>query len=249
MRQDVDPQENDDRLSFTKSYLITRLLVGGIGVALPIVLIVFDALVFSATSIRGSLSAYYHSGMHDWFVGSLCAIGVGLFTYMGTKLGSFDNWVSSIAGACALVVAFFPTDTEPGQVPTLLQQKFGEVLVGHIHFSFAAIFIALLGLMCLRFGFGDGQRADRTDIQRKGWRLVHFICAGSIWLSVLVLGILTLASITLSHSILVGEIIAVVAFGLSWFFKGSELFSVALHRDRVSKLQQQPQQPQTSWVV
>jgi hypothetical protein len=235
---EVDPMESEGRLSFTRSYMLTRLFVGVIGMAMPIVLLALDPLVFGEPSIRGSLSAYYHSGMRDWFVGSLCAIGVGLFTYLGTKLGSFDNWVSTVAGACAIVVGFFPTNTVTGQTPTRLQDAFGEVLVARIHFSFAAIFIALLGLMCLRFGIGDGRRADRTDMQRKTWRVVHFACAGAIWLSVLAVAVVLLANIRASHAVLIGEVVAVVAFGLSWFFKGSELFSVALGKDRVSKLQQ-----------
>jgi hypothetical protein len=235
---EVDPLQSEGRLSFTKSYMWTRLFVGVIGIAMPVVLLALDPLLFRESSIRGSLSAYYHSGMRDWFVGSLCAIGVGLFTYMGTRLGSFDNWVSTISGACAILVAFFPTNTVAGQTPTRLQAELGEVLVARIHFSFAAIFIALLGLMCLRFGIGDGRRTDRTEMQRKTWRVVHFACAGAIWLSVMALAVILLANIPASHAILIGEVVAVVAFGLSWFFKGSELFSIAVGRDRVSKMQQ-----------
>ena len=236
---EVDPLESEGRLSFTKSYMWTRLFVGIIGIAMPIALLAGDPLLFGESSIRGSLSAYYHSGMRDWFVGSLCAIGVGLFTYMGTRLGSFDNWVSTTAGACAIVVAFFPTNIAAGQTPTSLQVELGEVLVARIHFSFAAIFIALLGLMCLRFGIGDGHRQDRTEMQRRAWRTVHIGCAGAIWLSVVGVGVTLLANISISHAILIGEVVAVFAFGMSWFFKGSELFSVALGRARVSKMQQQ----------
>jgi hypothetical protein len=46
MSQPVDPLENAGRLDFTKSYQLTRLIVGVIGVTLPLVLIVFDALIF-----------------------------------------------------------------------------------------------------------------------------------------------------------------------------------------------------------
>jgi hypothetical protein len=239
LMHEVDPMESEGRLSFTRSYMWTRLFVGVIGIAMPIALLTLDPLLFGESTIRASLSAYYHSGMRDWFVGSLCAIGVGLFTYMGTRLGSFDNWVSTVAGACAIVVAFFPTNAVAGQTPTLLQDELGEVLVARIHFSFAGIFIALLGLMCLRFGIGDGRRADRTELQRKTWRIVHFCCAGAIWLSVLAVALVLWTNISISHAILIGEVAAVMSFGLSWFFKGSELFSVALGRDRVSKKLQQ----------
>jgi hypothetical protein len=248
MSQPVDPLEDAGRLDFTKSYQLTRLIVGVIGVTLPLVLIVFDALIFEQFSIRRSLSAYYHSGVRDWFVGSLCAIGVGLFTYMGTRLGSFDNWVSTTAGVCAIVVAFFPVKTAAAQMPTELQTKLGEALVQSIHFTFAAIFLTLLGLMSLRFGIGDGRRPDRTARQRKGWRVVHFACAGAIWLSVIALIVIKVAKVSISHGILIGEVVAIEGFGLSWFLKGSELFSIALGRDRVSKERraQHEQNPQTS---
>lgn len=236
MNQPVDPPEDPGRLDFTKSYQLTRLVVGVIGVALPVMLITFDALIFGQSPVRESLSAYYHSGMRDWFVGSLCAIGVGLFTYMGTRIGSFDNWVSTVSGVCAIVVAFFPTQTLFGQTPTPLQNKFGIPLVDTIHVTFAAIFLALLGLMSLRFGIGDGQRLDRTEIQRKAWRSVHFACAAAIWLSIAMIVVIKLANISAPQAILIGEIVAIVAFGVSWFSKGSELFSIALGRDRVSKL-------------
>ena len=236
MNQPVDPLEDSQGLDFTKSYQLTRLFVGVIGVALSVILIVFDLLIFGQSTVRESLSAYYHSGVRDWFVGSLCAIGVGLFTYMGTKIGSLDNWVSTASGVCAIVVAFFPTKILFGQTPTPLQDKLGVPLVETIHIIFAASFLALLGLMSLRFGIGDGQRMDRREIQRKAWRSVHFACAGTIWLSIVVLVVIKLVDISASHAILICEIVAIFVFGLSWFLKGSELFSIALRRDRVSKL-------------
>jgi hypothetical protein len=74
----------------------------------------------------------------------LCAIGFGLFTYMGTRLGGFDNWVSTTSGICAIVVAFSPVKAEVGKMPTELQAKLREALVQSIHFTFAAIFLTLL---------------------------------------------------------------------------------------------------------
>jgi hypothetical protein len=56
MSQRVDPLENAGRLDFTKSYQLTRLIVGVIGVTLPLVLIVFDALIFEQFLIGGRLA-------------------------------------------------------------------------------------------------------------------------------------------------------------------------------------------------
>lgn len=56
MSQPVDPLEDAGRLDFTKSYQLTRLIVGVIGVTLPVVLMVFDALIFEQFSIRRRLA-------------------------------------------------------------------------------------------------------------------------------------------------------------------------------------------------
>ena len=209
----------DDRgsLDFRTSFLKTRLIVGLIGVALPIVLVVFDRVIFGATSFRDSLSAYYYSGMRDWFVGSLCAIGAGLFVYMATKKNVWDNWLSSIAGACAVLVALFPT------VPVDGARSLGSVL----HVVFAAGLFSLLGVLSWRFGIRDRNREDRTVGQRKFWAGLHKACAVVIWLAIIGLALAPSNSIG-GYSTLLGEAVAVFAFGASWFFKGSELLTMTI---------------------
>ena len=66
-------------------------------------------------SPRGSLSAYYYSGVRELFVGGLCAIGVFLVIY---KLPDFtrESFSSCFAGLAAVVVAVFPTE---GRATTL----------------------------------------------------------------------------------------------------------------------------------
>lgn len=68
---------------YARSYLLIRLVVGGIGILLPTLLFVLDGLVLKGgLSVRGSLSAYYHSGARDLFVAGLCVTGFLLITYM-----------------------------------------------------------------------------------------------------------------------------------------------------------------------
>ena len=91
-----------------------RALIGYVGVSLPFVLVfgenLRDVLLSEAANrvfIEGSISAYFHTGMREVFVGSLCAIGVFLVCYSG--YARWDSLAARVAGVCALVVAIFPT--------------------------------------------------------------------------------------------------------------------------------------------
>lgn len=59
-----------------------------------------------------SLSAYYWTGAHDAVVGALCAVGALLVAYTGVD--DLEDALLDVAGFLALVVAFTPTQQEPG---------------------------------------------------------------------------------------------------------------------------------------
>jgi len=167
---------------YEKSYFGMRLLIGIIGVALPLLLVVVDQLFLDAPfSVRGSMSAYYHSGARDLFVGGLAACGVTLVSYMFWKWWTWDFLISAVGGIAVLGVAAFPTArerlaTDP-HVPascdyhrtgvpdcTPLQQAWGEDTVQHIHLGVTAVVVASFALLCLvfalrDFGYGVGAHA------------------------------------------------------------------------------------------
>jgi hypothetical protein len=96
--------------AYTRSYRVMRLVVGFLGVALPLVFITGEALFLrGSVHVRGSISAYYHTSMQDVFVGGLCVIGFLLATYMAGEFWTVDFWASLIAGLAVLGVVFFPT--------------------------------------------------------------------------------------------------------------------------------------------
>src|SRR5262249_52726620 len=100
---------NDGGVLYVRSYLITRTVVGLIGILLPFALMIGERYFNGSVHNRGSLSAYYHSPMQDIFVGSLCTIGVLLLTYMSGQWRTVDFVFSSIAGVAVLGVALMPT--------------------------------------------------------------------------------------------------------------------------------------------
>src|ERR687898_3135634 len=146
---------------YVRSYLIMRVTVGALGIALPVLLVLGEPLLFDGQPFpRGSLSAYYYSGVREVFVGTLCAIGVFLVTYKVAER-SRENRLSIYAGAAAIVVALFPTG-KPGRgvTPTPLQVRFGEPTVEWIHFGAAGVFIASLAVISFYFSRRGPQTGD-----------------------------------------------------------------------------------------
>lgn len=223
------PQAHKDIL-YIRSYLLIRTLVGLIGVALPTALLLGDSALPGNPLLRGSLSAYYHSGVRDVFVGSLCAIGVFLIAYRVFER-NLDNLLGTSAGAGAILVALFPTGRPPiGDIPqTPLQQALGEDFVKTVHFVGAALFITCCALVCLSFGRREGERGqDRANASGRArlsphtWMWIHRTCG---WLIFAALAFVVLTNVVGrfdEHSLLYGEIFSIYAFGISWFLKGFE---------------------------
>jgi hypothetical protein len=205
----------DDRF-FRKSFLKTRVVVGVIGILLPFVLVIGNWLVFGQSGILPSLSDYYHSDMRNWFVGSLWAIGSGLLVYLAARRNLADSVISFVAGLLAVGVALFPTNA-----PHTILTTISTLPVG-----FAALLFGLLGVICFRFGNRDGKREDRSVRWRARWRRVHRGCATVIWVAVVASVALAARGSDNNYTVLVGETVAVLAFGFSWFLKGSELFNI-----------------------
>jgi len=231
---DTDPAEAalnlQARIMYLRSYLLMRAAIGFIGVALPIGLLLGDGFLFMGVRpARGSLSAYYYSGMRDVFVGSLCAAGVFLLTYKVFE-HNLDNTLSIIAGTAAIGVALFstgrPKDSDVGLSP--LQKLLGEQTVTTVHYVCATVFILSLGIITFFFGVREGRRSQQRDGHRASrsptfWRRFHWSCAGAIGLSVAFIAASMLSGWFTGYSLIIGETAAILAFGLSWLMKGLEL--------------------------
>jgi hypothetical protein len=209
---------------YVRSYLIMRIFVGALGVALPLMLVLSDGLAFEDDPFpRDSLSAYYYSGVRELFVGTMCATAVFLITYKVADR-TLDNTLSTLAGVAALAVALFPTGL-PAHVVQLtpLQERLGENAVEAIHFSAAAVFIVSLAVISFFFGVREGARTSQEGKRSPTfWRGYHWFCAGAIVAAVLWIGVNQGAEWT-SKSLLIGEAVSVWAFGASWLMKGLEL--------------------------
>src|SRR5437764_908827 len=111
----------DPRTLYMKSYMLIRTSVGLIGLVLPVFLAIGDYLFVDAgiepkglpttppqtsflhlIGLRGSISAYYHTPVGDWFVGGLVVVGFLLLTYMAGLRRTWDFVLSLVAGAALL---------------------------------------------------------------------------------------------------------------------------------------------------
>jgi hypothetical protein len=192
---------------YVRSYIFMRFAIGILGIALPLQLLAEPLFFDGQPFLRGSLSAYYYSGMREFFVGVLWAIGVFLVTYKVAE-PSRESRASTYAGLAVILVALFPTE-RPGDgfALTPLQAQLGESTVEGIHFLSAGVFIGLLALISFYFG-----KFGRTR------RRLHYTCAGII---VAALALAAFAGITgePDKGLLVAEVVAVLAFTASWLAK------------------------------
>jgi hypothetical protein len=213
--------------SISRSYFLMRTLVGVLGLALPILLLLGDlALNADEFKLRGSLSAYYHSGARDVFVSILTATGILLVTYKITELNR-DNLLSFIAGIAAIGVAFLPTGIPSGVNASLtpLQEKLGEGLTKGLHYGCAGLFILALGLLCYDFARRERNRTQArvghdARFPPTFWYSFHLTAAVAIVCAVVFIGATQLFNFFDDYSILIGEVVVTVAFGLSWLAKG-----------------------------
>jgi hypothetical protein len=203
------------------SYLSMRRAIGILGISLPLVLIIGSFIKSESPAFQDSISAYYHTGMRDYFVGILCATALFLFSYKGyvnekEQYKYKDNVAGNLAAIFALLVAFCPTS---------------DSLAGKIHIIAAGLF--LLTLACFSFFlFTKGTSSTTQKRRRKRvYRSCGIIIASSVILLILYFAFLKdlLPGLQTIKPVLLLETIALIAFGTSWLIKGKFLL-----KDRAS---------------
>ena len=198
------------------SYLNLRKSVGVIGTLLPFVVSIGKALLDSP-EILSSVSSYYYSVMGDVFVGSMCAIGVFLWSYKGYDWR--DAVAATVAAVCAIGVALFPTAPDAGATTN-------QITIGNIHFWFADIFyltLAYFALVLFR-KTRPGIPPTRRKLERNK---VYTVCGYTILAAISLIGGVHFlpadSPIRAASPVFWLEAIASIAFGISWFVKGEAI--------------------------
>ena len=92
-----------------------------------------------------------------------------------------------------------------------------------IHYVAAAVFIASLAVISFFFGVREGSRAPREGRRSPTfWRWYHWSWAGTIVVALLWIAVTQIVG-SPDKALLIGEAVAVWAFGASWLMKGFEL--------------------------
>ena len=201
----------DEYFNQIHSYLTLRKAVGWIGILLPFVLVFGVFLFFGGKPVLKTISLYYHSGMRDVFVGSICSIALFLFFYRGYS--KWDNLAGNLAGFFALGVALFPTVKEGP-----------ENWAGIVHFICASFFFLILATFSL-FLF---TRKKSSPSSRKQKRNQIYVVCGLAMIACLAAIMLYFVFFDFDKSqscfVFWAETIALIAFGVSWLTKGGTIY-------------------------
>lgn len=203
------------------SYNTLRRIIGILGFAFPIVLSVGAILFGGCDCIQKSISIYYHTIMHNLFVGILSAIGLFLFTYKGYE--KKDAIAGNLAGIFAFGVAYFPCSIT-GPFTNCLPTPLDTGILFTIHLiSAALLFITLAYFSICLFTKSHGQITKMKIKRNSLYRTCGFIMLSCIAL-IGVIALLNHFGIWLGlkklHYIFWLESIALWAFGISWLVKG-----------------------------
>ena len=185
--------------------------------------------------IESSISAYFHTGMREVFVGTLCAIGVFLLCYRGYERR--DNVAAKIAGLAALVVAMFPTAersreaTDASEVLIDSATLFSSArvpdpaYVGVLHLAAAVIFFVTLAVMAL---FLFTRTSGNVTPEKKRRNVIYRVTG---WVILACIAVIAVAKLALDQAwveqlslVFWLETIAIIAFAISWLTKAEIIF-------------------------
>ena len=225
----IQRADNDLVLSFLR----VRRAIGLLGFFLPAALIAYS-LVFG-TGIMPSISDYYYSPMREILVGTLCAIAVFLWSYEGYRPRP-GEWLSDLIAARtaslgALAVALSPTLPDGTPLPgapilcTLSQCVLGDRLASLIHFAGAFAFFGALAAFCLvLFVRGAADEPEKRAANR-----IYRACGGTIIAAMAAIALIYFgpqglaARLAQLDPVFWLEVVATVAFAVSWLVKGDAL--------------------------
>lgn len=200
-----------------------RKIIGILGMTLPLALIVGAAVFENCQWVQNSISAYYHTVMRNFFVGTLSAISVCFFAYKG--YGKTDMLAANLAAVFALGVAFFPTSVS-APFTDCLPEAINNGIIGKIHFICAGLLFCLLAFFCISLFTKHGPNPTKMKLKRNAvYKLCGYIilfCIAAIalyfwWLKQAFPGLES------HRPVFYLEALALASFSVSWLTKAEVL--------------------------
>ncbi|WP_421878939.1 hypothetical protein [Marinoscillum sp.] len=191
------------------SYRLLRRVVGLLGIALPIILIIGHG------AIERAISYYYYTSMSTVFTGVLISFGLVLFTYRGPELAGekvSENLLTTLGGVFALIVALLPT--QYGKPIDAIFYVHNDALRGWIHNGAAVLFIFLTGLVVLI-------KFTKAPFYRSLYRFLGWMVMLGLAFTI---GAFLYKKVTgyplFNGAVFWGESFALWAFGIAWLRRG-----------------------------
>ena len=214
------------------SYFAQRRAAGYIGFLLPLAVLTYDHLTLGC--LPGSISASYHTGVRNFFVGSLCAVGVFLISSIGY---AEDKPWSIFAGVMAFVVAFCPTKADGCRAsgasgPSTVIPVIHGIAACALFLTFAYFCLVLFtrtqkdGVVISRPKLAELPKPKRhrnIAFLVCGWIMVTAMAVFAAWV-----GAAKWLNVPKPHHLLfVVEWVCLWAFGFAWLVNGQQLFKDA----------------------
>jgi hypothetical protein len=224
------PSNGDSELPSTLTYFAERRAAGYIGIALPLLVLLYDGIAMGC--VPGSISGSYHTDARNIFVGSLCAVGVFLVCSIGYK---DDKWWSILAGVLAVIVAFCPTKVDEAcKVDGASNLAWTPVVHG---IAACALFLVFTYFCLVLFTrtHANGTVKKRPALKelrgpKKQRNIVYIVCG---WIMLAAIGVFALFSIVAAvhknfteprYLVFGVEWVCLWSFGFAWLVKGQQLF-------------------------
>lgn len=217
------------------TYFFLRLGLGLLAFAFPVLLWTLGK-VLVGTSLLESMSAYYHTGVRNVFVGVLFAIAFFLLLYKG--FSRHEDWALNIAAVLAIGIAVFPTNIEwnigcgltyenSPEIFQCLELRFKPFTAGKLHGSCAILFFAAIGYISV-FRSGESLYLVEDEQHRNYYRHFYYILGWAMFiLPVVAWGLFTFAHLgepaSKNYSIFFVELMLIWAFAAYWLLKTYEL--------------------------
>ena len=186
-------------------YRTLRLLIGAIAFTLPFL------VTWIADKSLSSISASYHSGARDFFVGWMFVIGALMFAYNGHTKPQMG--AAKIAALAAVCVALFPTACDTCEADRNAT----------VHFVAAAVLFLILAYFC----FGPFRQNVKGQPGKKGRRSkVYFACGAAILIclaTALLLKRFFPEFANATDALFWAETFALIAFGIAWIVAGKTI--------------------------
>ncbi|MCW2691336.1 MAG: Uncharacterized protein JWR37_6226 [Mycobacterium sp.] len=134
---------NEIQVDNREDYIVEtyRYLRGSIVVMIIMLAVSVIAESIAAKCLQPSISAYYFTSVHSIFVASLCAIGILLIAYKGSK--DTEDILLDLVGIMAFVVAMVPTG-RPEKDECAAQLPSDYPITEFVQNNVLAVIIALL---------------------------------------------------------------------------------------------------------